>query len=82
VPLRQVRFACSGLVERRGAAERDLDVVALRPQNALNRSGDHRVVVHDQDPAGRRTHDPYILPELSKDAVRPGADLVDIDWST
>jgi hypothetical protein len=53
------------------AAECDLYLVTLRAQDTLDRGGDHRVVVHDQDPSGRRAHDPYIVPELSKDAVRP-----------
>jgi hypothetical protein len=77
----QVGPAYPGLLEGGRTAEGDLDLVALRTEDALDRGGDHRVVVHNQDPPGRGAHDPYILPQLSKDAVRPPS-LVDIDWST
>jgi hypothetical protein len=59
------------LIERGRAAERDIDVVAFRAKDALDGCGDHGIVVNDQDPPRRGAHDPYILLELSKDAVRP-----------
>ena len=67
----QVGPVYPGSIERRRPAEGDIDVVAFRTEDALDGGGDHRVVVHDQDPPGRRAHDPYILLALSKDAVRP-----------
>ena len=52
----QVGPPVPGLVEGRRPAEGDVDLVTLRPEDALNRRRDQGIVVHDQDAAWPCAH--------------------------
>jgi len=54
--------ARANLFERLGAAERDIDVVAFRTEDALDGRGNHRVVVDHEDPPGAHAHDRISCP--------------------